>query len=33
MIIVPIGWGHLTVNLRASVGFAKEFVVDAHKPR
>ncbi len=28
--VVPMGWGHLTLNLAASVGLAKEFHMDPH---
>jgi hypothetical protein len=27
--VIPAYWGHVTYNLRASVGIAKEFHIDA----
>ena len=29
VVVVPAFWGHLTYNLRAAVGVAKEFHMDA----
>ena len=28
MLVLPVGWGHLTLNLKTSVGVAKEFHID-----